>query len=140
MPVCTLCGKEGDSYAGSSRCKKCDCARVNANRAAKIDQYREYDRRRNQLPHRRAGRVAYNQTNAGLAVHDKATRRQRAISPEKYKARTAVGNAVRDGRLAKMPCEVCGISKVQAHHDDYSKPLDVRWLCQRHHREAEGRI
>lgn len=26
-----------------------------------------------------------------------------------------------------------GFHKVQAHHDDYSKPLEVRWLCVPHH-------
>jgi len=55
--------------------------------------------------------------------------------PHKKKASTAVGNALRDGRLFRKPCEVCGSLKVQAHHDDYSKPLDVRWLCVAHHAE-----
>ena len=34
-----------------------------------------------------------------------------------------------------MPCEVCGELKVEAHHDDYYKPFEVRWLCGHHHRE-----
>ncbi len=43
---------------------------------------------------------------------------------------------VAQGFLIRMPCEVCQTEKdVQAHHDDYGKPLDVRWLCRRHHRE-----
>lgn len=68
----------------------------------------------------------------------RALQDHRAKNPLKYKARTAVGNAVRDGRLIKGPCEVCGTTKrVQAHHHDYSKPLDVRWLCFQHHREDE---
>ena len=57
-------------------------------------------------------------------------------NPEKRRAQVAVGNAVRDGRLQKEPCAVCGTEKVQAHHDDYSKPLEVTWLCASHHREA----
>jgi hypothetical protein len=55
--------------------------------------------------------------------------------PEKKKAHTAVSNAIRDGRLFKQPCEVCFSNDVEAHHDDYSKPLDVRWLCVKHHAE-----
>jgi hypothetical protein len=38
------------------------------------------------------------------------------------------------GHLTKGPCEVCGISDVEAHHDDYSDPRRVRWLCVAHHR------
>lgn len=39
-------------------------------------------------------------------------------------------------QLERKPCEVCGETKVEAHHDDYLKPLDVRWLCKRHHAEV----
>lgn len=58
-------------------------------------------------------------------------------NPEKKRAHNQVYRALRDGRLHREPCEVCGSTeKVQAHHDDYSKPLDVRWLCSRHHAEV----
>jgi hypothetical protein len=30
---------------------------------------------------------------------------------------------------------VCGNAATHAHHDDYSKPLEVRWLCRAHHSE-----
>jgi hypothetical protein len=54
--------------------------------------------------------------------------------PDAYRAQTAVGNALRDKKLVKMPCEICGTTKdVHAHHKDYSKPLDVTWLCALHH-------
>lgn len=39
------------------------------------------------------------------------------------------------GRLVKQPCEVCGERKVRAHHDDYNKPVEIRWLCAKHHFE-----
>lgn len=42
--------------------------------------------------------------------------------------------SMRDNHLVRKPCEVCG-EKAEAHHDDYAKPLDVRWLCFKHHRE-----
>lgn len=45
-----------------------------------------------------------------------------------------MAQAVRKGRLIRRPCELCGNPVVEGHHDDYGKPLDVRWLCHRHHR------
>jgi ribosomal protein S27AE len=53
----------------------------------------------------------------------------RRKNPEKIKARSTLYSALRTGRIERQPCERCGAEKVQAHHDDYSRPLDVRWLC-----------
>lgn len=39
----------------------------------------------------------------------------------------------RRGKLIPKPCEVCGAGKVEKHHDDYDKPLMVRWFCRPHH-------
>lgn len=57
--------------------------------------------------------------------------RHRAKYPERNRARAAVTRAVRSGRLLPQPCH-CG-QPAQAHHDDYTKPLEVLWLCPRHH-------
>lgn len=51
----------------------------------------------------------------------------------KYSAHLAVRRALVSGVLGKQPCEVCGQAAVDAHHDRYDEPLDVRWLCRRHH-------
>lgn len=62
-------------------------------------------------------------------------KRWREENPIAYRAHNAVNNAVRDGRLFKEPCAICGEAEVHAHHRDYSKPLDVVWLCAKcHHR------
>ena len=60
------------------------------------------------------------------------------IDSAKRKAHYAVGNAIRDGKLVKpTACEECGSSvpsrRLHAHHADYSKPLDVEFLCSRCH-------
>lgn len=47
--------------------------------------------------------------------------------------RLAVYKAIKNGELIKTPCEVCGGLPSEAHHTDYTKPLQVRWLCRGHH-------
>jgi len=64
-----------------------------------------------------------------------ASQRYRSLHPEKAKAHSVVDHAIEDGSLVKKPCEVCGDLKVQAHHPDYSKPLEIVWLCVKHHYE-----
>ena len=55
-------------------------------------------------------------------------------------ATSFVNNAIRFGKLKKKPCEVCGEKKVHAHHDDYYKPMEVRWLCIKHHNEYHVKL
>lgn len=50
-------------------------------------------------------------------------------------ARTLTACAIKTGRLVKLPCEICGSIIVESHHEDYFKPLEVRWLCKKHHIE-----
>lgn len=44
-----------------------------------------------------------------------------------------VRKAIRNGDLVQQPCEVCGDENSVAHHEDYDKPLEVRWFCRKHH-------
>ena len=61
--------------------------------------------------------------------------------PGKHRARLAVGLAIKKGILSRFPCCRCGEAKAYAHHDDYRKPLKVRWLCHPHHVETHlGRL
>ena len=50
-------------------------------------------------------------------------------------AHKAVASALRRGLITQGPCEVCGAAESEAHHDDHTKALDVRWLCRKHHKE-----
>lgn len=58
--------------------------------------------------------------------------------PDRAAAGQAVRKAIREGRLARQPCEVCGTeTDVHAHHEDYSRPFEIRWLCRAHHAAAD---
>ena len=66
---------------------------------------------------------------------------RRGTGRAKHLARIRVKNALKFGRLMKQPCQRCGeIANVHAHHDDYSKPLDVMWLCPLHHRQRHKEL
>lgn len=59
---------------------------------------------------------------------------------EKHVAREKFGIAVRKGLIKRLPCERCKSTTVEGHHPDYSRPLEVRWLCRPHHRELHWRL
>lgn len=99
-----------------NKCRACTRRDVRVNRAKRSDYYDRYDRDRYHAD-----------------VGQRRTVRSRGGDPQKRRARIAVGNALRDGVLQRRPCEVCGAARAEAHHEDYTRPLDVRWLCKRHH-------
>lgn len=43
--------------------------------------------------------------------------------------------AIKRGDIKRLPCIICGKKKGLAHHPDYSKPLEVIFLCALHHKE-----
>lgn len=54
-------------------------------------------------------------------------------NPQKVWAHQALRSAKRRGLVIQEPCEECGDPNAEAHHDDYDRPMCVRWLCRRHH-------
>jgi hypothetical protein len=90
------------------------------------------DGRRNQC---RICVMAYNARNKVHfnALHREGKKRRGDKDWKKYplrtRARNRLAHAVRRGLVKKLPCERCGRVDSQAHHQDYSKPLDVVWLC-----------
>ena len=122
-----------------NQCKECKRAYAREYRQNNLERVQAYDRERGSMPHRKAAvkRRAhrYKHKNAEYAA------RYYSKYPEKYRARNMVNAAIRDGKLKARPCEVCGHAVgIHAHHDDYSKPLEVRWLCPKHHGERHREL
>lgn len=145
MKQCRGCGKWLDLsayYKQSScrdghqhECKECTKERARVYRADTIEERRAFDRARAMLPHRVAAREAYEKTHRGRIALARAKEKWRSLNEMKRAAHILLGNAVRSGRIEKGVCEVCGDGKrTHAHHDDYSKPLEVRWFCPMHHK------
>lgn len=115
------------------RCKTCHKSEIHKNY---MRRQQDPDWREKELDRQRA--KAKRHREEGRKPSPEAVKRSRGkwlrANEEKHKAHCKVNNAIRDGRFFSRPCEVCG-EKAQAHHDDYSKPLNVRWLCPKHHGE-----
>jgi hypothetical protein len=103
-----------------NKCKDCTRADVKANRAVNREHYHTYDRERRKDPQYRAQRREW----------------RRNVPRTRKTAWAAVERALKNGVLVPQPCEICGDVRVEAHHEDYSQPLAVRWLCFAHHREV----
>lgn len=87
----------------------------------------EYEKSRFKNPERKANILKYQ-------------RERRIKHPGKFMARQKLLRMVKKGVVIKTPCEVCQDPKSQAHHVDYRKALDVRWLCFKHHRQEHGQL
>lgn len=123
--VCSVCEKE---VLVSQLAKKTPRGKHYKRSWCKSCEYKKRSASRKRNPERRARDAAKN-----LLRNKRPERRLKVL------ARAAVMNALRSGKLIKQACEVCGCSQTEGHHDDYTKPIDVRWLCQEHHRMAHRR-
>ena len=79
----------------------------------------------------------YSKTKAGKRVQMLADQARKEKFAEKRSARSKIYHAILKGRLIPTPCLICG-DKAEAHHHDYSRPLDVMWLCKTHHIETHN--
>jgi hypothetical protein len=133
MKTCFKCGQQkerSEFYAHPAmadgllgKCKECTKSDVKTRRLVAGEKISAYEKKRFGTSKRRKQMI-------------QCQRRRRVAHPEKAKAWSAVYWAIKTGKLTRKPCEICGEPKSQAHHGDYSKPLDVRWFCFKHHREV----
>ena len=57
------------------------------------------------------------------------------------RTRRKTNNLLKKGIIQKQPCVVCGKHDVIAHHEDYSRPNGVIWICEEHHTKYhDGKI
>jgi len=135
---CSICGIERaeDEFVRDKRLKS-------GRRAYCIYCQRKWDNER----YYRSKQRRYEERKAQLQIPEIRVRRQEWLKQyywkrrDKFLALAKVKYALKTGRLIRPNyCEGCGIEcKPQGHHDDYSKPLEVKWLCQKCHDELKPR-
>ena len=127
--------KMADGHLGKCKeCTKSDTSKVYARKMLDpILHEMELDRSKRKYLKSKAEGKATNQSAAAKA-------KWRKDNPHKHKAQWMLRDAVRRGEIHKLPCEQCGEIKSQAHHDNYDKPYEVRWLCPRHHSDHHANV
>ena len=98
-----------------NKCKECNKKDVLEHRELNLEKIQDYDRER-----RKKCNVSDERWKELSDYQNTYLKAYREDNPKKYAAHSAVSNAVRDGHLIRMPCVVCGDSKVHAHHMDYN--------------------
>lgn len=138
--VCNVTSDVAEFYKSiTSRCKECHKAKVRENRAENVEYYRSYDAKRfKEDPKVKARHKRYQATEAGKESIKKTRRAWLNKNPVARAAHIILGNAVKRGDMVKPKfCSRCGkhdkSRNIHAHHHDYSRPLDVEWICAKCH-------
>ena len=110
-----------------NKCK--ECTKKDASKRLRLhpDVVKEYESKRSKTEHRKKLRLFY-------------TEKYRKEHPERISANSKVGRAIKSGKIIKPKCcSICGKEcKTVAHHYDYSKPLDVIFVCQSCHKRIHA--
>ena len=83
----------------------------------------------------RAGKYRYCKSCHNSYARENRKKHSELTSEQKLKAncRSYLNVYIKRGILVKQPCSVCGDPKVEGHHKDYNKPLEVVWFCRACH-------
>lgn len=124
----------------SRNCSKCDAERIKQRRLRDGDLLRARERQRYSADPDRQRKAAaeYRRSDRGKRLNALAVQRYRARNAEKHAAHVEVRKAIAAGILTKPDrCELAHLGgcngRLEAHHHDYTRPLEVRWLCVSHH-------
>lgn len=145
MKTCIACGetKPFEMYGKNStykegfdhKCKSCRYELVKKYRATARGRAsaRATVRNYHQSPRGRLAKKRYELTEKGREKRRTHAIAHRIANPEKKLARDRALAAVRAGKITKQNCVICDCDQSFGHHEDYSKPLDLTWLCRKHH-------
>jgi hypothetical protein len=128
-----------------NKCKECTKRDSTKHRWDNLEYVQAYDRKRGLTEEHKAKnrevRAKLLSTEAGRKKYNESCRASTRKHYNKRLARIAVSHAMKSGALIRQPCERCGVTKrIHAHHEDYSKPLDVNWLCKDCHGKRHQEI
>ena len=124
--------KMTDGHLG--KCKECTKSDVQLNYRDKIDQYKKYDQIRNQKRKEYISKKNKEYAERTNYNHGKNSKSWVEKNRVKRDCHIVVGNKIKNGTLSKGLCQICKTDKrIQAHHYSYDYPLNVVWLCEKHH-------
>ena len=96
---------------------------------------KSYEKNRANLPHRVEARKEYAKSEKGKEAKNRFSKKYTEENRKKRSTHKKVYRAVCSGKLTKPSvCSLCPSDHaIVGHHDDYDKPLEVRWLCSQCH-------
>ena len=114
-----------------NKCKSCAKKDVHEHREGNLEKIREYDRNRPNYKERLQRNKEYAKTDKGKEVVAKSRDNYHKKHRMRRESVQTLGNALRDGKILRpTACSKCGISCTpHGHHNDYTKPLEVVWVC-----------
>lgn len=138
--LCEISKPEDEFYLLDRTCKVCRVRLVREYRQKNIEKIQAYDRKRGGDEKRQAANRRRYQKRIS-SPEGKAREREKSrvwTQNNQYNGKRAVNlmvsYAIRIGKLTPEKCWWCGSGDhIHAHHEDYSKPLEIMWLCRNCH-------
>ena len=130
--------RERNTTGFESQCRECICEKQRIRYLNRSKDELKYNARLNKIKLYTAAKRSdplSNRTNELSAQSE-----YKINNREKINAQASLNRYIRRGYITRLPCQICGDLKSQGHHEDYSRPLDVIWLCRKHHSEIHRKF